>query len=402
MAPWLHIVGIGEDGLGALPPEAVALIERAEVLVGGERHLAMVPASGAERMTWRSPLKDTVADLGERAGRRVVVLATGDPMDFGIGVTLARAFGIEQVRMLPAPGAFALACSRLGWARAEVECLTLHGRPSSILRRHARPGARLLILAHDGETPRLVAEMLVVMGLGASRLVALEHMGGPRERRVEGVARDWPERRCADLVTVAAECRAEPGAAPLIGATGLADDAFRHDGQITKRAVRAVTLARLAPSPFAHLWDVGAGAGSIAIEWLRACSNTAAHAIEHDPARIAIIRENADRLGVPHLDIVHGEAPDALAGLPAPDAVFVGGGLAKPGLVERCWQALKPGGRLVANAVTVEGEATLGRLHAEIGGDLVRLAVATAEPVGSLRGWRPAMPVTQWAVDKPW
>lgn len=401
MTPWLSIVGIGEDGIAALPAAARALIEAAEVLVGGARHLAMVPDDHpAERRRWATPIRDTVAELKALEGRRVVVLATGDPMSYGIGVTLMRAFGPGAVIVLPAPGAFSLAAARMGWPLHEVDCLTLHGRPLALLNLFIRPGGRLLILSENGDTPAQIAAALRARGYGPSAMTVLEHMGGVREAVRTGTAADWDEaRRPADLNTVAVACVAGPDAVVLSRLAGLPDDSYVHDGQLTKRAVRAATLAALVPQPGEMLWDVGAGCGSIAIEWMRAGGR--AVAVERKAARCALIARNAAVLGVPNLDIVTGAAPRALDGLPPPDAVFIGGGIAVPGLAEACHAALRGGGRLVANAVTLEGEGSLQRLYDSWGGELTRIAVSRVEPIGNARGWTPLRPVVQLAIVKP-
>ncbi|WP_119458944.1 precorrin-6y C5,15-methyltransferase (decarboxylating) subunit CbiE [Rhodospirillaceae bacterium SYSU D60014] len=401
MTRWLSIVGLDEGGLATLPALARELIDQAELLVGGARHLAMVPEGGAERMSWASPLKLTVEEILRWRGRRVVVLATGDPMWYGVGVTLARAVPLEEMLILPAPSAFSLACARLGWPLAETECLTLHGRPLALLNGAVAPGARLLLLSHDGTTPATVAKALVELGYGASRVVALEHMGGAAERHVAATAETWTAAQVGDLNTVAVECMAGPDAVIRPHTPGLSDEAFRHDGQLTKREIRAMTVAALAPLPGQRLWDIGAGCGSIAIEWLRCGRSLRAVAVERDAERVSMITENAVTLGVPQLQVVVGAAPAALADLPSPDAVFIGGGVTMPGLAERCWAALPCGGRLVVNVVTVEGEGRLIALRDEIGGTLTRLAVSRAEPVGPFSGWRPLMPVTQFAAVKP-
>ncbi|MFQ5775641.1 MAG: precorrin-6y C5,15-methyltransferase (decarboxylating) subunit CbiE [Kiloniellaceae bacterium] len=395
MTPWLAIVGIGEDGLAGLAPAARALVDGAGVLVGGERHLAMVPEDGRERLIWPSPLSALVDEIARRRGQRVCVLATGDPMHYGIGVTLARRVPIEEMTIVPAPSAFSLACARLGWSLGEVETLTLHGRPVELLHPAVQPGARLLLLSHDAATPARVAELLCARGYGDTRITVLERMGGPAERRLTGTAAAWAADDVDDFNTVAVECVAGPQAAFLPRAPGLPDEAFRHDGQITKREVRALTLAALVPVPGQLLWDVGAGCGSVAIEWLRSHPFARAAAVERREDRVALIADNAAALGAPDLEIVTGAAPAALDGLEPPDAVFVGGGLSGANLLAACWRALKPGGRLVANAVTLEGEQALSRWRAEAGGELVRLAVSRAEPVGRYTGWRPLMPVTQ-------
>jgi len=398
--PWIAVVGLGEAGLDALEPEARALVDEAAALIGGARHLAMVPAAHpAARATWKTPLADTIADIRDLKGRRVCVLATGDPMHFGIGVTLAREFGADAVSVIPAPGAFSLAAARLAWPLDRVDCLTLHGRPLDLLNLHLRPGARLLILSHDGATPALVAARLRERGYGPSEITVLEHMGGAQETRRTGTADDWDDTPCADLNTVAVLCAATPQVRRLSRAPGLPDDAFEHDGQLTKRAVRAATLSALTPQPQALLWDVGAGCGSIAIEWMRAGGR--AVAIEKEPARTELIRRNAAALGTPLLEIVQGTAPEALRQLEAPDAIFIGGGIATDGIAEACWDGLVPGGRLVANAVTAEGESRLFALCRRHGGEMSRIAVSHLDPVGAFHGWKPHMPVTQWAAVKP-
>jgi precorrin-6Y C5,15-methyltransferase (decarboxylating) len=395
---WLVIVGIGEDGLDGLSAVAKHLIDEAEVLVGGERHLALVQAHKAERLAWRSPLVATFDDIAARRGQHVVVLASGDPMWFGVGATLAGRFPPEETLVLPQAGAFSLAAARLGWPLADVATLTLHGRPLDRLALHLAPGARLLTLTEDRNAPAAIACYLTARGWGPSRLTLLERLGGPEERRVEGTAADWLHPPGADLNTLAIDCVAGPKARPLSRAAGLPDDAFVHDGQLTKREVRAATLSALAPLPGQTLWDIGAGSGSISIEWLRAAPGTRAFAIERDESRRDFILRNAAALGVPELYLIAGAAPAALRDLPTPDAVFIGGGLSVDGVVGACLQALKPGGRLVANAVTVEGEAQLLVLHAKHGGQLTRIAVSRAEPVGKFQGWRSLMPVTQWVL----
>jgi precorrin-6B C5,15-methyltransferase / cobalt-precorrin-6B C5,C15-methyltransferase len=396
---WLTVIGIGEDGLDGLSPSARTLVEQAEVLVGGARHLALVPQSRAERLTWRQPLAETLPAIAARRGKRVVVLASGDPLWYGVGALLVEHFGREAMLVLPAPGAFSLAAARMGWPLADCTPLTLHGRPLARLALFLQPGARLLILSEDGATPAAVAAFLAERGWGESALTVLERMGGPRERRLQGSAATWREPRVADLNTLAVACVAGPGARVQSHLAGLPDDAYRHDGQLTKRVVRAATLAALAPLAGETLWDVGAGSGSIAIEWLRGGGGRA-YAIERNPARLALISENAAMLGVPGLEIAAGEAPAALADLPTPDAVFLGGGTGTPGVFETAWSRLRPGGRLVANAVTVAGEARLAGWHAMHGGRLTRIAVSEAEPLGGGHTWRPLLPVTQLSLAK--
>jgi precorrin-6B C5,15-methyltransferase / cobalt-precorrin-6B C5,C15-methyltransferase len=401
MKRWLTVVGIGENGLAGLAPAARTLVETAEILVGGARHLAMVPQSPAERHLWESPLKRSIDRIEGHRGRRVVVLASGDPMWYGIGVTLARRFARDEMTILPHLGAFALAASRLGWPLADCALLTLHGRPLDSLRLHVAPNRRVLILSGDGTTPHKVAELLTGLGWGASRLEVFAHLGGAEEEVFEADARAWGERCVPDLNTIALLCRPEPGARILSRLPGLPDDAFEHDGQLTKREVRAATLAALAPLPGETLWDVGAGCGSIAIEWLRAGEGCRAVAIEKNPERAALIARNAAALGVPGLKIVAGAAPAALAELPDPDAVFVGGGISAGDLLPRLWEKLREGGRLVANVVSAEGEARLLDWHATHGGSLTRLAASRAEKVGAHHLWRALATVTQLAATKP-
>jgi precorrin-6B C5,15-methyltransferase / cobalt-precorrin-6B C5,C15-methyltransferase len=405
MNRWLSVIGIGDDGFAGLSPAARTLVETAETLVGGARHLAMVPADGAERLLWRQPLADTVADIAARRGTRVAVLASGDPLWYGVGTVLLRHFRREEMTILPQPSAFSLAAARLGWAIAECTALSLHGRPLDSLRLHLAPGRQCLLLSEDRTTPRRVAGLLVATGWGPSRMAVFEHLGGPREAMRHGTAQDWGEQESADLNTIALEFAMAPGTRALSLLAGLPDDAFEHDGQLTKREVRAVTLARLAPLPGDTLWDIGAGSGSIAIEWLRAIPGGAAVAVEQNPGRAATIARNAASLGVPGLQIITGAAPRSLGKIPAelaqPDAVFVGGGVSQVGLLEALWAALRPGGRLVANVVSIDGERAILAWQARHGGELARIALSRSEPLGGHHAWRPLLPVTQLAATKP-
>ncbi len=395
------VVGIGADGWDGLAPTSRAEVERAEVLLGSARQLGLVPPEvTAERVSWPSPLTEALPGLvEEHAGRAVVVLASGDPMLSGIGTTLTRLLGADRVRVLPAPSSVSLACARLGWAVEDTCVVTLVGRPVELLHPHVQPGARLLVLGSDGDTPAQVAGLLSARGYGQSPVTVLGWLGGPDEEVRTGTAATWSQPAPA-LVVTAVECRADRGTVPLPTTPGLPDGAYESDGQLTKSEVRAVTLARLAAVPGQLLWDVGAGAGSIGIEWMRASPTCRAVAVEVSAERAGRIARNAARLGVPYLRVVRGHAPGVLSRLGTPDAVFIGGGLTTPLLVDTCWDALPAGGRLVANAVTVEGEAVLARWHAKVGGELVRVEVQRAEPVGSFTGWKPAMPVTIWSVTR--
>lgn len=400
MPIWLSVVGIGEDGLPGLGETARAAISSARTLFGGRRHLDLVADTGQERIAWPSPFARGYEMLLAKRNTPVCVLASGDPMWFGIGATLSRMVEAGEFQVYPAVSSFALAAARLGWPLQEAVTLTVHGRPLEVLHPHIQPGARLLILSENGRSPAAIAGLLAERGFEASRLVVLEHLGGAKERRLDGMARGWPHPEAADLNIVAAECVADAGALRLSTLAGLPDTAYVHDGQLTKRDVRATTLARLAPSPGELLWDVGAGCGSIGIEWMRAHPACRAVAIEADPARARLIEQNRLRLGVPSLKLVVGRAPAALDGLDPPDAVFIGGGVTEDGLLQRCWETLKPGGRLVANAVTLQSEALLADWRQRTDGELVRISVAHAGAIGRFDALRPALPVTILTASK--
>ncbi|MBW4659231.1 MAG: precorrin-6y C5,15-methyltransferase (decarboxylating) subunit CbiE [Drouetiella hepatica Uher 2000/2452] len=393
---WLSIVGIGEDGLPGLSPIARSLVDGAEILVGGDRHLAMLPDDDRHRLIWAVPISRSVDEIVRQRGQPVCVLASGDPMCYGIGVTLTRQVPIAEITIIPAPSAFSLACARLGWSRSEIETLSLCSRPLALLSTYLYPQAKLLILSEGKHTPAIVAEFLTQRGFGDSRTTVLERLGGAHERQITGIAATWTESNLADLNTIAVECISDSALSRL---PGLPDAAYHHDGQITKREVRAVTLSALAPLPGELMWDVGAGCGSIAIEWMR--SHPRCRAIAIEKSRTQYIADNAAALGTPNLQIVEGTAPNALQNLPIPDAIFIGGGITHPGLLETCWNALKPGGRLVANVVTLEGERTLFEWHEKQGGEFIRIGIQRAEPVGKFLGWRSLATVTQWTVMKP-
>lgn len=390
--PWLSVVGIGEDGLDGLTSAARAALDGAEVVIGGERHLSMVDVTGRQGVVWESPLSRTVQRIKEFRGRRVCVLASGDPMHFGVGTRLCRMFPMEELTILPNVSCFSLAAARLGWSLADLTIVPVHGRPLALLNRHLAPDARLISLTVDGDTPNQIARLLVDAGYGDSAMSVFEYLGGRREARFDSPARDW-DRRVGGLNLVAIDCRTDRLPVP---ATGLEDDLFGHDGQLTKREVRAVTMAALTPFPGALLWDVGCGNGSIAIEWLRQCTTARAIGLDRSAARLDNARANAARLGVPGLDTRQGEALDLLDDLPDPDAVFVGGGVGDTALLARCWDRLKPGGVLAANAVTVEGEAALLDHAARHGGDLVRIAVSRLESLGDAHAWTDRRPVVHY------
>ncbi|MGW2227225.1 precorrin-6y C5,15-methyltransferase (decarboxylating) subunit CbiE [Streptomyces formicae] len=397
------VVGIGADGWAGLPAASRAALADAEVLIGGPRQLDLLPPEhcAGERVAWPTPLRPAVPGLlAAHAGRRVAVLASGDPMFYGIGRALSEVLGPDALRVLPHPSAVSLACARLGWPVEDTEVVTLVGRPAARIAAALHDGRRLLVLSANAATPGEIAALLRERGFGPSSLRVLEQLGSERESTYEGVADAWQHAPGDALNVVAVECRRSPDALRLGAVPGLPDAAYESDGQLTKRHVRAATLAALAPAPGELLWDVGGGSGSIAVEWMRAHPSCRAHTVEKNPVRAERITRNAERLGVPGLRVVTGAAPAALAELPTPDAVFIGGGLTAPGLLDACWAALPVGGRLVANTVTLESEALLADWYRRHGGDLVRLAVAQAVPVGGFTGWRQAMPVTQWSVTK--
>lgn len=400
MTRWLSVIGVTEEGATALTTSARELIDGAEVLIGGQRHLDMFPDAPAERLTWTRPLNHLAERIAEFKGRRTAVIATGDPLNFGIAAKLLQTVPIEETIIIPAPSAFSLVAARMGWSLPDIECITLHGRPAERIRAWPEPGLRIIALSGDARTPPKVAQMLVDAGYGQSRMTVFGHAGGPNETRVETMAAGWgPD--IPDLNTMAIECIAEPGTIVHGRTAGLADDLFDHDGKMTKREVRSITIARLAPVRGGLLWDVGSGCGSVGIEWMRSAPEARALGIEPDADRRAMAAANAATLGVPEFRQINGMAPIALADLPRPDAIFVGGGTSDPLVVPACWDALSPGGRLVANAVTLEGQAQLMAAHKRHGGDLVRIGIDRASPVGAMTGWRPAMPVTQWALVKP-
>ena len=396
----LTVVGLGADGWAGLGESARAAVLGADTIVGSERQLALVPETGAVRRPWPSPLDPLVEELAAAPDGSTCVLASGDPMLHGIGATLARRLGPDRLAVHPHPSAFALACARLGWPAAEVELVSAVGRPADAIAVVLQPGRRIVAYVAGADGATSVARVLRERGFGSSPLVVLEQLGGPAERILESTAADWGDRPADPLHAVAIECRPDPATPLLSRSPGLPDEAYETDGQLTKREVRAVTLAALAPAPDRLLWDVGAGSGSVGIEWLRLDSTARAIAVEARPDRAERVAANALRLGVPGLEVRSGEAPEALGDLDPPDAIFVGGGLTTPGLVGACWSALRGGGRIVANAVTLEGEQVLTATREAHGGELIRIAVDHAEPVGRFTGWRAQRPVVQWRAWK--
>ena len=401
-AKWLSIVGIGEDGVDGLGAAAQRAVSEAEIVFGGTRHLELAaPIISGEARKWPSPFDTAIEDVAALRGRRICVLASGDPFMHGVGATLARQIDAAEVCVFPAPSAFSLAAARLGWPLQDVETVSLHGRPITHLVPLLHPGRRVLALTSDGGSPAAIAGMMSERGFGRSRVTVLESLGGQRESVSSFLAGEVGDRAFDPLNVLVIEVDAEPDTTVLPVGTCPGDEAFEHDGQITKHEIRALTLAALAPRRGELMWDIGAGAGSIAISWMLAHPSMRAVAIEANAERAARIGQNAERLGVPTLRVVEGAAPAALTGLPSPDAIFVGGGGSEAGVLDEAMEALRPGGRLVANAVTLEMEALLVALHGRIGGRLVRIALSRAEPIGTMSGWKPARPVTQFSWTKP-
>ncbi|MEJ5976373.1 precorrin-6y C5,15-methyltransferase (decarboxylating) subunit CbiE [Novosphingobium sp. PS1R-30] len=393
--PWLTIVGIGEDGADGLSIASLAALSEAELVMGSARHLALLPALSCALEEWPVPFAEGVERLLSRRGQRIVVLASGDPFWFGAGSSIVHRLDAHEWTAYPAPSTFGLAAARLGWAIQDTACLGLHAAPLERLRPHLAPGARALVLLRDGDAVKRLADYLSMQGFGPSQLHVLERLGGPRERRrvVEAGAMTLAD--IAHPVAVGLEVYGEGSVLPATA--GRPDALFEHDGQITKAPVRALTLSALAPRAGEMLWDIGAGSGSIAIEWLLAHPANRACAVEADPVRADRARANALALGVDRLEVLHGIAPEVLPEGPPPQAVFVGGGLSQ-GLLESLETRLPFGTRLVANAVTLESEVLLALWHERRGGSLLRIELADAAPLGGRRGWRSRYPVVQWSV----
>lgn len=397
---WLYVVGIGESGIAGLSEDARTVVAQAAHVFGGKRHLELArDIIAGKASAWPTPF--SIAPVVALRGQPVCVLASGDPFCFGVGATLARDIAASEMTVLPAPSAFSLAASRLGWALQETETVSLHGRPAELLSPLLHPNRRIIALTSDAEAPANIAALITRRGFGSSRVTVLEALGGPDQQIRSSLANCFSLANVNPLNVLAIEVRADPQAKLLPLTAGMRDALFETDGQLTKREVRAVTLAALAPCRGQLLWDIGAGSGSIAVEWMLADPSMRAIAIEQDRVRVARIASNARNCGVPGLLVIEGEAPHALSGLETPDAIFVGGGGSAPGVLPSAISALRQGGRLVANAVTLEMETVLLESHARLGGELTRIAISRAEPVGSMTGWRSAMPVTQWSWVKP-
>ena len=396
--PWLTIIGIGEDGVDGLSPAARALVETAEIIIGGDRHQNLIVSSQAERVVWPSPFDAMIETIKSHKGKRVIILVTGDPLWYSVGARIGRDIDPAEIEYHPQLSAFQLAASRLGWSLADVETLTVHGRSVEQIVPYFMPGGRLLILTKDKTSPPAIAHLLNSAGYGPSKMTVLAAMGGKSEARYDGVAESWSA-EVPDFHLLAVTCIAGPDA-QILPRTGLPDDAFIHDGKLTKRGARALALSKLVPMRGQLLWDVGCGCGSIAIEWMRGAPEAQAIGLDHNAERRSMAAKNALALGVPKLQLMDLEAPQGFEGLPQPDAVFIGGGLSKS-TVEEAIAKLKPHGRLVAHAVTLQSETVLLEAYRTHAGELQRIAVESAAPVGPYDGWKPSMTVTQWAWRKP-
>lgn len=400
--PWLSVIGVGEEGLEGLSSTARSLIAQAEYVFGGARHLALVASLPQGICTaWPTPFSEGVRQVLSLRGRPVVVLASGDPFFYGVGGVLARHLGGEEMLCLPTVSSVTLACARLGWAREQCHVVSVCGRPVARVRPFLQPQARLFVLSADAATPRQLSEWLVGLGLGSVRCHVLEALGGAGERCRSFIAEDGPPPDVGALNLLALEVPANVGAVCLPRSAGLPDSCFEHDGQLTRQEIRAITLSALAPRAGELLWDIGGGAGSVSIEWMLAAPECRAIAIESVAGRAARIVRNAQALGVPDLKVVQARAPQGLEGLDTPDAVFVGGGASRAGVLEQAWAALRPRGRMVVNAVVVETESRLLQAVQEWGGRLTRLSIARLDGVGGFHAFRPAMTVTQWVASKP-
>ncbi|MFC8501347.1 precorrin-6y C5,15-methyltransferase (decarboxylating) subunit CbiE [Pedococcus sp. NPDC057267] len=410
----INVVGLGDGGFAELPEPLQRLVARARVLLGAPRHLALVPAvHGQVRAQWPRPLVPTlpeflarqleaVAEAGEPADDAVVALASGDPLTSGIGTTLVHLLGAEAVRVHPALPSPVLARARMGWSTETTTVVSVVGRSLATIRRHLDPGERLVVLCSDGSTPAAVAELLREAGCGASTVTAWWHLGGPDEGGRSATAELWDPTPTPDLVLLCVQVDPVGALARPAGPVpGRPESAFDNDGQITKRDLRASALASLRPTPGAHLWDLGAGSGAVGIEWVLAARRARATAVERDPSRAQRIRGNADALGAAtDVEVVTAEAAAAIAALEPPDAVFVGGGLTAD-VVERAWERLLPGGRMVAHAVTLGTEAVIVAACSRFGGRLTRISVEHAQPLGAHLSWTPSRPVVQWSATKP-
>ncbi|MCY4543452.1 MAG: precorrin-6y C5,15-methyltransferase (decarboxylating) subunit CbiE [Rhodobacteraceae bacterium] len=399
----IDVIGVGESGRASLSTPALEALSRAEVIIGGKRHHKLAGHCAAQRVLWPSPFSKMIGELAEHGGRRVAVIVTGDPLWYSAGALIARQWPRELVRFHPQISAFQLACCRMKWSLADVETLTVHGRPAEEILPWLSPGSRLVVLTANADSPAEISRLLVEHGYSGSRLTVLGALGGKHETRMAGIAGRWSEvqanSRVPDFHTLCIECEADADRDVLPRGPGLPDDAFATDGNYTKGEVRAITVCALRPGRGKLLWDIGCGHGTVAIEWMRAGRDARAVGIERNAKRAEMARRNAKRLGAPRLDIRIAEASEVVATLPPPDSIFIGGGLTRR-LAEQCLSRLGGHGRIVANAVTLESQQTLSSLHMVHGGELVNIAISHCMPIGSHRGWKPQRPVVQWRLSQ--
>ena len=398
---WLSLIGVGEEGVQGLTEQAVALIKKADIVFGGQRHLELLKSLlMKETKPWSTPFDVMMKDVLAEKHRNVCILASGDPFFYGVGTTLCRLIDVHEMTVIPVPSSFSLAASRLGWALQHIDTVSLHGRPVQFLRPLLFDRRKILALTSGEKGPSEIAEYLTKYGFGSSKMIILEALGGSRERIQEVQARHFNFDGLDTLNLVGLELKVDADAPVLSCGTGLDDDLFEHDGQITKRSIRTLTLSSLAPKKGELLWDIGAGTGSVSIEWMLCHPSMQAVAIEHNPKKVERIKRNAFSLGVPNLEVVQGTAPEVLAELPKPDAIFIGGGGTSPGVLDYALNSLPVNGRLVVNAVTLEMEALLLRLYKQYGGELYRFEISMPSSAGTMEIWKPAYPITQWKWTK--
>ena len=389
------VIGVDERGVSALPEDLRTRLAEMDIIIAARRFHGDLP-SGPEIQGWPTPFSNIFNILKKISKKSVALLATGDPMWFGAGASLVRELGPEGCEVIPAVSGLQLAAARLGWPLARCEIVSVHGRPAGSLVSRLYPRARLLVIAQDGASPVQLAELLTAHGYGDATLHVLAHLGGAAESRFDGRARGWTHDRVPDFHIIGIACPDEvPAGAGLVAP----DQSFETDGKLTKRDARASALAKLAPFPGAVLWDIGTGSGAIAIDFLRNAGTGQAFAIDRNEVQLARATTNAAWHGVTGLELVAGDAGEVLAGLPRPDAVFIGGGVAPP-VIAAAQAALRQGGVLVAHAVTIESETVLVAAWQQSGGEMTRISVQHADPVGGFHGWRPLMPVTQWCWHK--
>ena len=403
MNPWLTIIGIGDNGLDGLSKESISKINNAEYVFGGERHLSFIPDNGIKKILWENPIKNSVERIISLKSRPVCVLASGNPLWHGIGNTLLKYISVDEMLIHPSPSVFSLACAKVGWDLNDVEAISLHTNPVSVIGKYLQQGIKLFLLTKNSKTPIEVVDYLNKHGFNKSKFIIFENLGGVNENITTTTVESFDLKDISRLNVICIECIADTDTNYYSCVPGLPNEIFNNDGQITKREIRAATLAKLTPFKDDLLWDIGAGSGSISIEWMRSGKNLKAIAIECNSRRIEFLKKNAIELGVPNLEIIQGKAPDILLGLKKPNAIFIGGGLSGNNgieIIEKSINSLLPNGRLVINAVTIETEILLINNCKKYGGDLTKIAVSKVKKVGSSIAWDDYMPVVQWSYHK--